>query len=210
MRADGKSLYACCCPSKGCGRSPQVFTSWGQRVNTEGAWKKSQDVVLSFRYEANVSAKEAQAGADTRFFAPRAYDYRTQNVATPPPKGARAPFRVMSRLNRVTRADFVHMERGTRAHGTLFSATIAPMSPPRVSAATCVVSKKVAMRATERNRIKRRCREALRRHVNEFPKQTILVLYAKKAAVEAPFADVERDIRSLIEKIARIGYNARQ
>lgn len=54
--------------------------------------------------------------------------------------------------------------------------------------------------AVVRNRIKRRIREAFRLHRAEFGPQWDVVVNPRRAALEAPFAEIERGIRKVIEK----------
>lgn len=59
-----------------------------------------------------------------------------------------------------------------------------------------------------RNLLKRRCREAVRERMRKLstPTHVALVFRAKKAAANAVFADVARDIHALIDKILDTGY----
>ena len=110
----------------------------------------------------------------------------------------------MSKIVRLTRADFT-AERGAskRFHGKFFSLSASPLPDERKMSFTCVVSKKVAQKSVQRNLIKRRCREAVRvcvrKSAHAFP--LALMFRAKKDAKGAVFADVLRDISSLIDKI---------
>ncbi len=54
--------------------------------------------------------------------------------------------------------------------------------------------------AVIRNRIKRRIREAFRLHREEFGPQWDIVVNPRRASLEAPFADLERGLRKVIEK----------
>jgi ribonuclease P protein component len=54
--------------------------------------------------------------------------------------------------------------------------------------------------AVVRNRIKRRLREAFRQHRAEFGPQWDIVLNPRRAALTAPFADLERAMQKVIEK----------
>jgi ribonuclease P protein component len=56
--------------------------------------------------------------------------------------------------------------------------------------------------AVVRNRIKRRLREAFRRHYAEFGAWDI-VLNPRKAALGAPFPEIERAIRKVIERCGK-------
>lgn len=51
-----------------------------------------------------------------------------------------------------------------------------------------------------RNRIKRRFREAFRFHRAEFPGAWDIVINPRRAALEAPFVEIERGLRKVIEK----------
>ena len=65
---------------------------------------------------------------------------------------------------------------------------------------TCVVSKKVASKAHERNAIKRRCREAARVALKEAPPR-VLAFHALRSAHEASFFEIEKDVQKLIESL---------
>jgi ribonuclease P protein component len=54
--------------------------------------------------------------------------------------------------------------------------------------------------AVERNRIKRRLREAFRKHCAALGPQWDIVLNPRRAALAAPFPEIERAIRKVIEK----------
>jgi ribonuclease P protein component len=54
--------------------------------------------------------------------------------------------------------------------------------------------------AVVRNRIKRRLREAFRRHRGEFGVCWDIVLNPRRAALTAPFAEIERALQKVIEK----------
>ena len=51
-----------------------------------------------------------------------------------------------------------------------------------------------------RNRIKRRLREAFRRHRSEFGPQWDIVLNPRRAALNAPFPEIERALGKVIEQ----------
>jgi ribonuclease P protein component len=54
--------------------------------------------------------------------------------------------------------------------------------------------------AVLRNRIKRRLREAFRMHRAEFGSQWDIVLNPRRAALAAPFSEIERAFQKVIEK----------
>jgi len=118
----------------------------------------------------------------------------------------------MSRDTRLRRADFAAGRVTRRLHGTLFSLSVSPLSRDRTSSFACVVSKKVVGKAVRRNLLKRRCREAARERMRTLPTLTpvALVFRAKKAAANAVFADVARDIYALVDKISSTSYNVPQ
>lgn len=64
-----------------------------------------------------------------------------------------------------------------------------------------MVSKKIAVRAVDRNRIRRLCKEAFR--TSSMPIDTVqsVIFYAKKESKKATFAEVATDINGLLSKI---------
>ena len=87
-----------------------------------------------------------------------------------------------------------------RVLGQYFSLSYGNLPNRPFPGAACIVSSKAASRAVDRNRIKRRSRAALAVYVKASPRPTV-VLYAKKGATEASFADIQKDIERLLCKI---------
>jgi ribonuclease P protein component len=63
-----------------------------------------------------------------------------------------------------------------------------------------VVSKKVSLRAVDRNRIKRRGRAVLQSLTTGRPEPLALSFLAKREALKATFQEVEKDVRELFER----------
>lgn len=63
-------------------------------------------------------------------------------------------------------------------------------SGPRVG----LTAGRVVGNAVKRNRIKRRMREAVRRHCGDLRANVDIVLHPRKAVLDVPFADIERDV----------------
>jgi ribonuclease P protein component len=59
---------------------------------------------------------------------------------------------------------------------------------------------KVIGKAHERNRIKRRMREALRRHVNLLPAGFDLILHPRRIVLTMDFAQLEREVLRILEQ----------
>ena len=57
--------------------------------------------------------------------------------------------------------------------------------------------------AVERNRIKRRLREAVRLHGRQLAAPVDVVIHPKKSALKARFAELENDIRRAMEAIGK-------
>lgn len=57
--------------------------------------------------------------------------------------------------------------------------------------------------AVERNRIKRRVREAVRRHLSELPFALDLVLNPKKNVLQAEFSEIEREVARAFQVIRK-------
>lgn len=105
----------------------------------------------------------------------------------------------MPRSYRLTGEEIRHLS-GKRLHGRFFSLFYAPL-PGKHAKCACVVSKKVAREAPKRNLIKRRCRAVCATKVRDIEKSLALVLYAKKGADTASFADLRTDIMELFGKV---------
>ena len=71
-----------------------------------------------------------------------------------------------------------------------------PHSGPRVG----LTAGKVLGRATERNRIKRRMREALRRHVGLLPQGCDLIFHPRRVVLTMEFAQLEAEIVRILQQ----------
>lgn len=103
----------------------------------------------------------------------------------------------MPKNYRLTVADLKAFRPERRFSGAHFSLAIA--TAPRTGAA-CVVSKKVASRAVDRNKIKRRVKAALVPLLPSLPHASY-VFYAKAGAAAIDFAEAQRDIEKLVARI---------
>jgi ribonuclease P protein component len=56
--------------------------------------------------------------------------------------------------------------------------------------------------AVERNRIKRRMREAVRRHLHLLPSHTDVVLHPRRSVLEIDFAELSREVERIFKKIS--------
>jgi ribonuclease P protein component len=74
--------------------------------------------------------------------------------------------------------------------------TIDGVAGPRVG----LTVGKVIGKAHERNRIKRRMREALRRHVNLLPAGFDLILHPRRIVLTMGFAQLEREVLRILEQ----------
>jgi ribonuclease P protein component len=102
----------------------------------------------------------------------------------------------MPRINRLTVADLKAFRPERRLSGTYFSLGVARSAHAQVA---CVVSKKVAMHATDRNKVKRRARAVISaRLATLLPLQ--YVFYAKKGAAQALFSEIQEDLVALIKR----------
>jgi len=94
-----------------------------------------------------------------------------------------------------------------RIHGEYFSLACAPNAGGLKW--TVVVSKKVSLKATERNRVKRRCRESLQKQLKGSDVCITLVFQAKPPAKTASFSAIRDDLTSLLERASPRGTMAR-
>lgn len=106
----------------------------------------------------------------------------------------------MPKKNRLSGTQIRRMRAPRKIHGSLFSVAISPLEG-KTARFACVVSKRVAMKATVRNLIKRRCRAALAAHRALLP--GAYVFTAKKDAAIATYADIKRDVESLVKSLVK-------
>lgn len=104
----------------------------------------------------------------------------------------------MPQKYRLTVADLRAFRADRRLSSTYFSLSIGKAA--QVGAA-CVISKKIAARAVDRNRVKRRCRAALLPLLPALSPARY-VFYAKKEAVRAESGEIARDLQKLVERLA--------
>jgi ribonuclease P protein component len=112
----------------------------------------------------------------------------------------------MPKRQRLSRADFASISaaKHRRFFGTYFSLSVAvlPVSDalhePKFA---CVVSKKIATHAVDRNLVKRQCREAVRLAPKSIAMPVSLVFYAKKEAKGVSYKEIEDDGRKLLSQV---------
>ena len=91
-----------------------------------------------------------------------------------------------------------------RFHGALFTLSVGVKIQNNLTNKphfACVVSKKVALHAVERNRIRRLAKESFRAACTDISGSSALVFYAKKEAKTAPFKAIDADIRKLLSNV---------
>lgn len=152
-------------------------------------------------HETTISAKKAQARQDTRVPLPHCECDRPARPQTPTPKRPEKALSVMSKKDRLTSSDFRSLKPERRLHGALFSLTLSTLPAGKGAQFACVVSKKVSLKATERNLIKRRCRAAIVMHKKGITGKA-LVFTAKRESLKATYQEIEKDISSLFMRTA--------
>jgi len=91
-------------------------------------------------------------------------------------------------------------DHGTRVSGPLFAAFCKAREGDGAGVRIGLTVPRALGVAVVRNRIKRRLRSAFRLHRSEWNIDWDVVLNPRKAALEAPFADLERALQRVIEK----------
>ena len=92
-------------------------------------------------------------------------------------------------------------DHGIRLSGPLFAAfCLAHTGSTRTSARLGLTVPRAIGGAVVRNRIKRRFREAFRLHRAEIGPQWDIVVNPRRAALDAPFPEIERALKKVIDK----------
>ena len=109
----------------------------------------------------------------------------------------------MPKKHRLSRADLARTRRAParRARGEYFTLAVTALPAGSSAKVACIVSKKIAKRAPDRNTIERRAREALRPLITHIRAPLALVFTAIRGAREASYAEIERDITKLLDKV---------
>jgi ribonuclease P protein component len=99
-------------------------------------------------------------------------------------------------------ADFRKVyDHGTRVSGPLFAAfCLARPAKDGSGARLGLTVPRAIGGSVDRNRIKRRLREAFRRHRTEINPQWDIVINPRRTVLAAPFAELERALRKVIEQ----------
>ena len=102
-------------------------------------------------------------------------------------------------FRRVSRRDMevLRAKSSRKLHARHCVVALTP-TPGLPTALTCVVSKKVARHAVDRNKIKRRIREAFRQ-VDVVPYQYTLIVYPRISVLSVPFAELVEDIQTCLK-----------
>ncbi len=79
---------------------------------------------------------------------------------------------------------------------------LAPQAPPAPSPRVGLTAGKVVGKAHERNRIKRRMREVLRRHVDMLPPGCDLVLHPRRTVLVLEFAKLDAEVVRILQQAA--------
>lgn len=111
---------------------------------------------------------------------------------------------MLSRKYRATGRDIrASKQHKSAVHHTPHLTLVAtPLPNAPVSKGACVISRRIAPKAVERNAFKRRCREALRtgEFLAAFTNSHLVLIRAKKDAHTLPFSALVQEIAALKEK----------
>lgn len=107
---------------------------------------------------------------------------------------------MLRKKERLKRADFSHFfSLGKRTHTPYFTIVFAPHT---TSHGSVVVSKKIARKAVDRNKLRRRIYDILRRELRGDAPQGVYILLVKKDAVGASHGDLLQSFKKAIRSLA--------
>lgn len=162
--------------------------------------------------EENLSTEPAGAQATPWISRPHGHEERPQGAQPAAREGAEAPLGVtdpmIERLKK--RRDFLAVARGHRAPRRAFvleALRRADDGPARIG---FTVSKRTAKKAVERNRIRRRLREAARLSAGDARAGHDYVIVGRRAALTEPFDDLKSALVAAMRKLPEATAGARQ
>lgn len=108
---------------------------------------------------------------------------------------------MVDKQTRISRADFpAIMQSGRRYHSTTVGAVAILGTSPKVSV---VVSKKVAKKAVDRNRLRRRVYGVVERFMAEQPLSATVIFLLKPGALRVPRQAFATEVAGLLAQIAK-------
>ncbi|HZC76530.1 MAG TPA: ribonuclease P protein component [Ktedonobacterales bacterium] len=119
----------------------------------------------------------------------------------------RARFRRANRLR--SARDIARARRGSRQVGTYLTVSYTRQEEPGPARIGFSVSKRVGG-AVVRNRVKRRLREAIRPKVTRLAPGWDMLLTARSAAAQAPFAALADEVEALLARASLVSRHIRQ
>ena len=157
--------------------------------------------------EENIPAEPPGSQASTRFSRPHGDEGGPQGARTPPGQGAQAPFGVTGRQGMAgrlkTRRDFLAVAKGKKTARRAFVLEARSRGDDDAPRFGFTVSKRVAAKAVERNRIRRRLKAAVRLVAPQDARRgTDYVLVGRRAALNEPFADIAAALHVALREIA--------
>ena len=157
--------------------------------------------------EKNVSTEPPCSQAPTRISRPHGKQGRAQGAGTPPGQGAQAPIGVTGRRSMVERLrkrrDFLAAAKSKKAAQRAFVLQARPRGDDNAPRFGFTISKRVAAKAVERNRIRRRLKEAVRQVAPHHARRgTDYVLIGRRAALNEPFTDIAAALHVALRETA--------
>jgi ribonuclease P protein component len=90
---------------------------------------------------------------------------------------------------------------GRKRQSASMSWFLAPQTEPGAGSRVGLTAGKVLGKAHERNRIKRRLREILRRHLELLPQGFDLILHPRRAVLTAEFTKLEAEVVRILQQV---------
>lgn len=158
-------------------------------------------------YEENLSAEPPGSQAPPRVSRPHGDHERTQGTCPPQGQGAQAPVGVTGRRRMPERLkkrrDFVAASKGYRAERSGFALEVHKRADAGAARIGFTVSKRTAVKAVERNRIRRRLKELVRVSQAEYADGFDYVLVGRRPALTKAFAELVDGLRRGLVKVHR-------
>ena len=107
---------------------------------------------------------------------------------------------MLPKNKKASRQTIARIEPSSRNYYSVFMTLRITKTSPKKARFACVVSKKVAVKATDRNTLRRRCYTVLEHFYKEIHPNMTGIWYLKKNAIKISYTTLQKEMHTLLRK----------